>query len=442
MKALNDYSHIHGFNYTPSYGNREKPWLEFYDHEVIDREMGYAQRLGLNSARIFLPYAAYLKDPKKFLDNLKDYVQTAWAHGVSTNPILFTGWMFFPHLNDTKPASGDPPIISMVKTGDYTEGEKFADDLIKTIGNEPGLLFWDIANEPGYRTPNFVVYAPTEPQFRRDLVRNEPDMVWFKERQELVWKFIRHFCKYMKDKDPGNAIGVGNTFSYEIEPSGTGELVDILVFHDYFETRKRVRDICDEMKALSKKYNKPVINNETCCLCRANPYDMAIEIHNEYKFGWYAFELMIGVNGWNRVHGIVYPDGTVRDPSIVAAVNGFFRNRGESALRPHVNQEGHAYLAIDLAKKAIANASNSGRGGDRSQETGEMLEAAEYIANLLEAGEHVPMDYPPTARLAAYRDQEKINADELKDWIWELIGTLKKACHIVDFGEEIHSLRV
>jgi hypothetical protein len=169
---------------------------------------------------------------------------------------------------------------------------------------------------------------------------------------------------------------------------------------------------------------------------------MSIEIHHEYKFGWYAFELMIGNNGWNRVHGMVYPDGTIRDPSIIAAVQGFFRNRSDTALRPHVNQEGHAYLAIDLANKAIANASNAGRGGDRSHETGELLEAAEFIINLLEGGEHVPMDYPPSAKLAAYRRQEKLNADELKAWIIELIATLKKACYIIDTGEEIHSMRV
>jgi hypothetical protein len=151
---------------------------------------------------------------------------------------------------------------------------------------------------------------------------------------------------------------------------------------------------------------------------------------------------MIGSNGWNRVHGMVYPDGTIRDPSIIAAVQGFFRNRSDSALRPHVNQEGHAYIAIDEANKAIAHASNSGGGRDNSKQTEELLEAADYIINLLEGGEHVPMDYPPSARLAAYRRQERVNVDELKGWVWELVATLKKACYIVDNGEEIHSLRI
>ena len=69
-----------------------------------------------------------------------------------------------------------------------------------------------------------------------------------------------------------------------------------------------------------------------CCLCRGNPYDLGIQLHDEYKVGWYLFELMISGNYWSRVHGVVYPDGSVRDPSIAAAIMGFFRNRGEDMI--------------------------------------------------------------------------------------------------------------
>ena len=60
MKPLADYSHIRGFNYTPSYAQNDLDFWNNYRHDVVDREMGYAQRLGLNSARIFLAYKAYL----------------------------------------------------------------------------------------------------------------------------------------------------------------------------------------------------------------------------------------------------------------------------------------------------------------------------------------------------------------------------------------------
>ena len=38
--------------------------------------------------------------------------------------------------------------------------------------------------------------------------------------------------------------------------------------------------IYDMAVELGKKYNKPILNNETACLCRGNPYDMTIEMAN------------------------------------------------------------------------------------------------------------------------------------------------------------------
>ena len=182
--------------------------------------------------------------------------------------------------------------------------------------------------------------------------------------------------------------------------------------------------------ALGKKYNKPVLNNEMCCLCRANPYDMSIELHNEYKIGWYLFELMIGQDMWSRVHGVVYPDGTVRDPSIVAAIYGFYRNRGETAIRSDVNQEDYVTRVMILADRTLKSIRQS-QFRDHSNDREDLLEVCEYAANLLEAGELVPMAYPPTAKIAAYRRQEHVDIQEIADYLMELLDILKKNCHIV-----------
>lgn len=286
--------------------------------------------------------------------------------------------------------------------------------MYQAVGSEPGLLFWDIANDPAYHTPNFVTFYPEEPEFRHLLDPKPQDMEAFRAKQESVWAFIRHAIAHVREKDPVNALGVGNTYAYEIEPSQTAPLVDVLIFHNYFETRKRVRDECEIMKRLSQKYNKPVVNNECCCLCRSNPYDMELEILAEYGFGFYVFELMIGQSIWRKVHGICYPDGTVRDPSIVAAVQGFFRNRGPSAIPEDVNEEGSAHLAIRLATETLAKTADRSRRHMERENAELLLEAAEYIANLLEAGQYVPMRVPPTARIAAYRRQEHPNLDEIR----------------------------
>lgn len=442
MKRAVNYAGIRGFNYTQSDAWNDRDFWTRYNHEIVERDMGYAERLRLNSARIFLPYQVYRADPDRFLANVKDFVQTAWRHGVSTNPIVYFGAFFFPMDEEFQPAEGETlrPLSKTIRTPDsWREGERYFERLLAAIGAEPGLLFWDISNEPGY-TDSFVTWYEEEPAYVQDFRPAAPDMKELRKKQEKTWEFIRHFCRYVKEKDPDHDIGVGNIFIWETEPSRTAELVDVIVFHDYSATRARLRDVLETAVSLGKKYGKPIVDNEMCCLARANPYDMSIEMHNAYGVGWYLFELMIGQDGWNRVHGVVYPDGTVRDPSIVAAICGFYRNRGAGALRADVGQEDYVERAIYYADRALRQTRRPRR-RDHSGDAGELLEACEFAANLLEAGELVPMDVPPTAKIAAYRRQENPDCDEIRDFLGELIETLKKKTHWTQDSAAFRELR-
>ena len=82
LKYAPDYSDIRGFNYnTASSLNTQDEWLR-YNHAEVDRDFGYAERLKLNSVRVFLSYKAWLADKAAFRANLKDFVRTAAAHHI------------------------------------------------------------------------------------------------------------------------------------------------------------------------------------------------------------------------------------------------------------------------------------------------------------------------------------------------------------------------
>ena len=443
MKKQVQYENIRGFNYTqPDAWNDRDFWLR-YDHDIVDRDMGYAERLRLNSARVFLSFSAYKTDPEGFFRNVRDFVQTAWKHGISTNPIVYHGAFFHPMEEEFREAEGETlrPLSKTIRTPEsWREGEIYFDQLYEAIGQEPGLLFWDAFNEPGY-TDQFVTWYEGEPKYVQDFRPGVPDLKELREKQEKTWEFVRHFCRYIKEKDPDHDMGIGNIFIWETEASRTAELVDVIVFHYYSSTRARLREVLEMAIALGKKYGKPIVDNEMCCLARANPYDMSIQMHNEYGVGWYLFELMIGQDGWNRVHGVVYPDGTVRDPSIVSAIYGFYRNRGESALRSDVAQEDYTERALFYADRVLRQTRRPRR-RDHSQDAEELLEVCEFIANLLETGELVPMAYPPTAKIEAYRRQTDPDCDEIKDYLAELVETLKKTTHFVKDGAGFRELRI
>ena len=80
---------MHGANYVASYAATDvEMWLN-YDHAIIDRELGYAEKMGLNCVRVFLQSLVYHHDPKSFLANFDDFLATADSHGLKVMPILF-----------------------------------------------------------------------------------------------------------------------------------------------------------------------------------------------------------------------------------------------------------------------------------------------------------------------------------------------------------------
>ncbi len=386
MKPLQDYSFIKGVNYDVS-----------MDESITIRDLGYAKRLGINSVRFWLDYRDYEQEPEGYISRLVHFVRVCHGQGVSAMPILFNGNCM------------DPAILEE----DFTpRGERYARAVVEALKDEPGLLMYDVMNEPPCN----------------DLILHAPDEETKQARYAKIWAFVRRYCVYVKSLDSVNAITVGNWLAVDLESSA--DLVDVLSYHDYSPTLKGVRAMAELALSVGKKYGKPVINNETCCIARANPYDLVIQTLNEYGIPWYVFNLMVE-GYWNDVHGIFYPDGTVRDPAIAAAIVGCFRNRDLASIVPEkANREQEANKLLKRLETVLAdNKSDVFAYGGFDVDA--LLEVCEAIANLLECAQLVPMQVPPTARIAAWRKQERPNVLDIKRFAYDLAMTLKQGCQIL-----------
>lgn len=386
MKPLKEYSFIKGVNYgMPK------------DDAITLRDLGYAKRLGVNSVRIWLSYRAYEERGAAYIQRLVDYVRTCHSVGVSVMPILFNG-------NGIDPAILEEDFLP--------RGEAFSKAVVEALKDEPGLIMYDIMNEPPCN--DLILKAETE----------EIKQGWYAK----IWKFVRHFCQYVKDLDPVNAITVGNWLAVDMESSA--DLVDVLSYHDYSPTLAGVRRAAELALSVGKKYDKPVINNETCCIARANPYDTVIQVMDELGIPWYVFNLMIE-GYWNDVHGIFYPDGTVRDPAIAAAMVGCFRCRDLDVIVPEkANREREVNKVLAKLDKLLSD-SEADVFSYRGTKAEDLLEVCEHMANLLECAQLVPMQTPPTARVAWLRKQEKPRMLEVKQLAYEMAMELKKGCQVL-----------
>ena len=386
MRPLADYSFIRGVNY----GMKTDP-------SIVRRDLSYAKRLGINSVRIWLSYHRFEEIGQDYTDQLVTFVRTCHAEGVSVVPILFNG-------NGLDPAVLEDDFIP--------RAEAFTAAVVDALHDEPGLLMYDAMNEPPCN----------------DLILKAPDEATKEAVYAKIWRFVRRVCTHIKSLDPVNCLTVGNWLAVDIPTSA--DLVDVISYHDYSPTLAGVREAAELALAEGSKWGKPVINNETCCIARANNYDSVIQVLNEYRIPWYVFNLMIE-GYWSDVHGIFYPDGTVRDPAIAAAIVGCFRCRDLDVIVPEKpNREHQAMDALKKLRKLLSD-SEPDVFAYKGLKAAELLDACEHAANLLEGGQLTPMQIPPTARIAFWRKQETPNMLDIKNYAYELAQTLKRACHII-----------
>jgi hypothetical protein len=344
-----DLSGVRGFNYQSARTNGEvEHWLQYSAAET-ERDFDYAKRLQLNQVRVFVPYVAWAKDKVAFRKNLLHLVRAAHQRGIGVMPTIEYA-----------------PGVSMNKDR-WPESKEYVADLIATIGKEPGLAFWDVLNEPE------CCALPPTPANR------------------IRMQHAVYMADMFHELDPVTPVTIGATFADNMIEMG--EAQDVLSFHNYLATRAAIRADIAKAKAYAAKVGKALIDTEIGCIARANPYDVALEEHMKANVGWYIWELMI-TRDWGSVHGVFYPDGTVRDPTIVAALFGMFRNRGDDAVPAVPDRE-------DLVTRAVAN--NRRWLADASADWSAGLDLAEISANLLEAAQLIATDGPPTRTVELLR---------------------------------------
>ena len=365
-----DYPAIRGANYTAAAGHHLEHWLR-YDPEVTDRDLDYAKKININQIRVFLSYAAYLTNREVFLANLVLLTRACQKHGIGLMPVVT-------YKSEMIRESAPYPLACA-----------WAKDLMDTIGYEPALAFWDVFNEPDY--PPDSTNRPARIAYARVMAR---------------------IFRELDTRRPRTPVTIGFTFEDTMEQNA--DVVDVLSYHDYRPTREGVHSNIVAALAFAAKVNKPVINTEIGCTGRANPYDMVIQEYADGHIGFYIWELMI-TEYWGNVHGVFYPDGTVRDPSIPAAMLGLYRNRGTNVVLEFPDREGWVTRTVTngIAWLNDPNASYA-RG----------LDLAETAANLLEANQLVAMRDLPGRRVALLR-QETPNPAALRELLTNLLNQLE-----------------
>ena len=192
MKPLQDYRFVRGV----CYGGCD-------DEEQMRRELSYGKRVGLNSIRFWTSAKLYEEQGDAYIESVKRKVQVAYDCGYTSMPILFNGNGM---TNDD-----NPKTLSL----EYRKvQEEFCEKMIAALKDEPGLLMWDVMNEP--MISYFLQQSPPEKRA---------------ERRARVDEFLTYFINFIRERDPVNAITVGYALTSSMEP--TVGLCDVISIHNY-----------------------------------------------------------------------------------------------------------------------------------------------------------------------------------------------------------------
>jgi len=149
-----------GSNYIPTDAiNQLEMWqADTFNPAQIDKELGWAEGIGMNTMRVFLHDQLWEQDPEGFKKRLDQFLGIAAKHGIK--PLL----VFFDSCWDANPKLGPqhPPIpgvhnsgwvqspgrARLADTASYPKLEAYVQGVVRAFANDPRILGWDLWNEP------------------------------------------------------------------------------------------------------------------------------------------------------------------------------------------------------------------------------------------------------------------------------------------------------
>lgn len=157
-----------GCNYIPSTAiNQLEMWQEStWDPITIDRELGWASKIGFNTVRVFLHNLLFEDDKDQFLQRIDDFLAIATKHGIKT---MFVFWDDC-HWAEPKLGKQPEPIKGVHNSGwkqspgyfilkAHAEGyldpsvineyELYVKTVLRKFKNDDRVLAWDLYNEIG-----------------------------------------------------------------------------------------------------------------------------------------------------------------------------------------------------------------------------------------------------------------------------------------------------
>jgi hypothetical protein len=281
---------IVGSNYLPASAiNELEMWQkDTFDPKRIDRELGWAEAIGLNSMRVFLHDLPWQQDPAGFRSRIDRFLQIAAKHHIKPLFVLFDScWDPEPHLGKQHaPRPGvhnsgwvqSPGAKALQDPAQYGRLETYVKGVVGAFANDERILGWDIWNEPD--NGNGGSYKDLEP-------KNKNELVIALLPRAFMWARAAHPMQPLTSGvwkgDWSVAEKLGPAEKIQLEMS------DVISFHNYDKPEEF------ERRVLSlQQYHRPVICTEYMARGNGSTFQGTLPVAKKYNVGAINWGLVAG----------------------------------------------------------------------------------------------------------------------------------------------------
>ncbi len=325
-----------GANFNPSNAiNQLEMWqAETWSPELIDKELGWAADLGMNTMRVYLHDIPYRTDAEGYKSRLDEFLAICQKHNIKPMFVIFDSvWDPNPKAGkQPEPTKGlhnsgwvqSPGAEYLTDKSKWTELEEYVVWLIGSFKDDNRILAWDIVNEPDNDNAN---------SYGRNNKKQEPE-----NKKALGVELVKAAFGWARKANPSQPITSAPWYGDWSNLDTMGEMdrflftnSDIITFHNYADSadfKKRVEQI--------KQFNRPMICTEYMARPAGSTFETILPIAKENKIGMINWGFVAGKSNtiypwdsWQKAydqepplwfHDIFRPDGTPYRPEETAFI--------------------------------------------------------------------------------------------------------------------------
>jgi hypothetical protein len=321
-----------GSNFIPSTAiNQLEMWQpDTFDLPTIDRELGWAEALGMNSMRVFLHNLLWQQGSEGFLHRMDEFLQIAEKHHIRIMFVLLDSvWNPHPQLGkqrEPKPHvhnSGwvQAPGAQLLKD-EPRWNQELKPYIVGVIGhfrNDGRILMWDLMNEPDNANP---------PYKAEELA----------DKADLALRLLKEEWKWARSTEPSQPLTSGvwkgdwssdaklsEMESFQLENS------DVISFHSYDPP-----DVMKRRIESLRRYRRPIACTEYMARPRGSTFASILPLLKQEKIGAYNWGFVNGKSqtiypwdSWEKTyhdeppvwfHDIFLKNGSPYDPKEVTLI--------------------------------------------------------------------------------------------------------------------------